>query len=351
MSNDGQISHAMDNKSSTSSVSSNVHDSKLFSKHSSQNNRNQLQSTMILTTPINHKPQHIQGNRSKGKNYIHNSNNQENKCTITNNNDNKKETLKNSHRREKNGVNSSIPNANVVRKVLKNHNVSKQINHGSMKASATNNHKSKICKLNTTKLYNNRHRLDIKSYHEQKFKAATKSNKHYDNYNKNVMKKSLTQNHASGFREVATLKNAAVKQVEYFFSVDELVKNIYMRKHMDVEGFLPAAIIFNFPSVLSCCVPYYDLLDALKNSNVVEVDIANECLRIKGGEEQYKRWLFPNADGTYGCPKWIIARNDPKEVEEKKEDCRTQYETDVCEERPALQELCHSNNDDKCGKC
>jgi len=35
----------------------------------------------------------------------------------------------------------------------------------------------------------------------------------------------------------------------------------------------------------------------------------NECVRIKGGEECYKKWLFPNPDGTFGCARWI------KEVE------------------------------------
>ena len=84
---------------------------------------------------------------------------------------------------------------------------------------------------------------------------------------------------------------------------------------MDVEGYLPAAIVFNFPSVLSFSyfVPYYELLEALEESERVEVDAVNECLRVKGvcvdeennGEEEYKKWLLPNGDGTFGCPKWI----------------------------------------------
>ncbi len=105
--------------------------------------------------------------------------------------------------------------------------------------------------------------------------------------------------------EWEAFKKSAVMQVEYFFTVDELVKNIYLRKQMDVEGYLPAAIVFNFPSVLAHCIPYYDLLEAIQvNSETIEVDMTNECLRIKG-EDNYKRWLMPNGDGTFGVTKWI----------------------------------------------
>lgn len=114
-------------------------------------------------------------------------------------------------------------------------------------------------------------------------------------------------------QELAAYKNAAVAQVNYFFSTDELIKNIYMRNQMDVEGYLPAAIVFNFPSVLSFSVPYYDLLEALKESKIVEVDYDNECLRLKGTKEEYKKWLFPNGDGTFGCPKWFIPQEESKE--------------------------------------
>lgn len=141
-----------------------------------------------------------------------------------------------------------------------------------------------------------------------KAKLTTNNNKKQNKKKSNIMKKN--KSYAVNTRELTALKHAAVKQVEYFFSIDELIKNVYMRKHMDVDGFLPAAIVFNFPSVLSFCVPYYDLLDALKDSESVEVNFENECLRVKGGEEQYKRWLFPNPDGTYGCPKWIISKGD-----------------------------------------
>lgn len=159
---------------------------------------------------------------------------------------------------------------------------------------------------------------------------TTNSNKKQDKKkNSSPMKKNKGKLFTHNTNNIAATKLAAVKQIEYFFSTDELVKNVFMRKHMDVDGYLPAAIVFNFPSVLSYCVPYYDLLEALKLSKMVEVDFENECLRVKGGEEKYKRWLFPNPDGTYGCPKWIISKGDDDDryhacsndhFEEKKDD-------------------------------
>uniref|UniRef100_A0A7S3V7T2 HTH La-type RNA-binding domain-containing protein n=1 Tax=Chaetoceros debilis TaxID=122233 RepID=A0A7S3V7T2_9STRA len=122
---------------------------------------------------------------------------------------------------------------------------------------------------------------------------------------KNKVKKQKDVHYIPTPEEYEALKKSAVQQVEYFFSVDELIKNIYLRKQMDVEGYLPAAIVFNFPTVLSHYIPYYDLMESVQESEVVEVDLTNECLRLKGGEEACKKWLFPNKDGTLGVAKWI----------------------------------------------
>lgn len=102
---------------------------------------------------------------------------------------------------------------------------------------------------------------------------------------------------------IEQMKVEAVKQIEYFFSTEELVKNVFLRRHMDVEGYLPAAIVFNFPSVAGFGLSYEDLLSAVtKKSDQLDVDPDNECLRLREGHE---KWLFPNDDGTFGCPKWL----------------------------------------------
>lgn len=103
--------------------------------------------------------------------------------------------------------------------------------------------------------------------------------------------------------EQDALKSDAVRQVDYFFSVNELSRNVWLRTHMDVEGYVPAAIIFNFPSVCAYGLPYQVLLAAVaETSKIVEVDGQNETIRLTEG---YELWLCPNAEGGHGCPRWL----------------------------------------------
>lgn len=124
------------------------------------------------------------------------------------------------------------------------------------------------------------------------------------------------------------LKNAtdkALSQIEFFFSNDELCRNTYLRHLMDVEGYLPAAIVFNFPSVMNLSVPYQVLMDALNtDSSILEVDKVNETLRLR---ENYKQWLYPNENGGYGCPRWI-KQASPESTNEKVENQGVESEAD-----------------------
>mmetsp|Transcript_24101 Transcript_24101/g.56609 ORF Transcript_24101/g.56609 Transcript_24101/m.56609 type:complete len:202 (-) Transcript_24101:305-910(-) len=108
--------------------------------------------------------------------------------------------------------------------------------------------------------------------------------------------------------ELEQLKVALVCQVEYFFSDDELCRNTFLRKHMDCEGFAPAAMIFNFPSIAAYCFHYYDLLTTLsEKSSFLEIDQVNETLRRR---DDYRKWLHPNGEGGFGCPRWIMQAED-----------------------------------------
>lgn len=41
----------------------------------------------------------------------------------------------------------------------------------------------------------------------------------------------------------------AVQQIEYFFSVENLARDTYLRAHLDEAGWVPLAFVCNFPSV------------------------------------------------------------------------------------------------------
>jgi len=127
-------------------------------------------------------------------------------------------------------------------------------------------------------------------------------------------------------KQLEKYKIDALKQVEYFFTTDELCRNTFLRKNMDTEGYIPAAIIFNFPSVYQYNVPYQALLETIESkSEMLEVDAPNETFRLKNGE--YKKWLFPdpNNKGVFGCPRWI--KQPEAELEEGQQEVGGEHQT------------------------
>jgi la-related protein 1 len=89
---------------------------------------------------------------------------------------------------------------------------------------------------------------------------------------------------------------------EFYFSPDNLVRDIFLRQHMDVDGYVPLAFVGSFQAVYSVHQDYASLLEAVKSSESVELDLENEKVRLRDG---WQKWLWPNADGGYGVPRYI----------------------------------------------
>ena len=101
----------------------------------------------------------------------------------------------------------------------------------------------------------------------------------------------------------------AKQQVEYYFTPENLVRDTFLRQQMDVEGYVPVAFLASFHSVYAIHQGYASLLESLKNSEVVEMDIPNEKIRTRFSWQQ---WLWPNPNGGYGLPKYIkMSGNSP----------------------------------------
>lgn len=94
---------------------------------------------------------------------------------------------------------------------------------------------------------------------------------------------------------------------EFYFSPDNLVRDIFLRQHMDMDGFVPLAFVGSFQAVYSVHQDYPSLLAAVKDSELVELDEENEKVRLRDG---WHKWLWPNADGGYGVPRYIKAADD-----------------------------------------
>ena len=101
------------------------------------------------------------------------------------------------------------------------------------------------------------------------------------------------------YYDEAAVKSALRGQIEHYFSKQNLVRDIFLRQRMDREGYIPCEMLFGFPRVRAMCFSIEFMLAAIKDSDVLDVDIENEKVRVKGS---WKAWLFPSSDGTLGVP-------------------------------------------------
>lgn len=82
------------------------------------------------------------------------------------------------------------------------------------------------------------------------------------------------------------LTDVIIKQIDYYFSDTNLVKDNYLRSNMDEQGWVPITLIANFPRVKSLTSNVELILDSLKTSSVVEVQ--GDKLRKR---DDWMKWL------------------------------------------------------------
>ncbi|KAK7376689.1 hypothetical protein VNO80_02103 [Phaseolus coccineus] len=67
------------------------------------------------------------------------------------------------------------------------------------------------------------------------------------------------------------LSNMIVRQIEYYFSDANLVRDEFLRSKMDDQGWVPVTLIADFPRVKSLTTNVQLILDSMRTSTVVEV--------------------------------------------------------------------------------
>jgi len=70
-----------------------------------------------------------------------------------------------------------------------------------------------------------------------------------------------------------SLKGQVRRQIEYYFSVDNLCKDIYLRRNMDPEGFVSFGAVCGFNRVQALSTDHLMILDSVQDSEVLEVKI------------------------------------------------------------------------------
>ena len=79
-------------------------------------------------------------------------------------------------------------------------------------------------------------------------------------------------------------------QIEYYFSVENLCKDVFLRAKMDSNGYIALGVIssFNRVRMLTTDVPF--IVESLQSSTVVELSEDNMSIRVRNGHEQ---WVLP----------------------------------------------------------
>ncbi|CAJ0579162.1 unnamed protein product, partial [Mesorhabditis spiculigera] len=75
------------------------------------------------------------------------------------------------------------------------------------------------------------------------------------------------------------LKEAVRKQIEYYFSPDNLQKDFFLRRKMSPEGYLPIALIASFPRVRSLTEDIAIIVEALRISDKIELNDIGDLVR------------------------------------------------------------------------
>ncbi|KAL2504386.1 La-related protein 1C [Abeliophyllum distichum] len=79
-----------------------------------------------------------------------------------------------------------------------------------------------------------------------------------------------------------------VKQIDYYFSSENLVKDTFLRQNMDEEGWVPIQLIAGFKKVMELTDNIQLILEAIQASNVVEVQV--DKVRRKN---DWMKWIMP----------------------------------------------------------
>mmetsp|Transcript_40259 Transcript_40259/g.41069 ORF Transcript_40259/g.41069 Transcript_40259/m.41069 type:complete len:297 (-) Transcript_40259:328-1218(-) len=91
-----------------------------------------------------------------------------------------------------------------------------------------------------------------------------------------------------------------VYNIEMLFNVENLCRDTFLRSYMDEAGYIPIPFICNYVTIFGANYP--DIVNMLRESSTLEVDIENETVRLK---ENWQMWLMPNGEGGMGLPLYV----------------------------------------------
>ncbi|KAL4976730.1 hypothetical protein BDW66DRAFT_46808 [Aspergillus desertorum] len=82
-------------------------------------------------------------------------------------------------------------------------------------------------------------------------------------------------------------------QLDYYFSVDNLCKDIYLRKHMDSQGFVALSVIANFKRVKQLSEDFELLRHASRQLKAAEYYAGEDGIDRLRPRERWEQWVLP----------------------------------------------------------
>jgi la-related protein 1 len=94
-----------------------------------------------------------------------------------------------------------------------------------------------------------------------------------------------------------TVVNQARSQVEHYFSMENLLKDMCLRKNMDQEGWVNIHMIAEWPQMKKIIINQDPsiLVEAITTSQIVEVDPSQTRLRLR---RDWEKWVVPGSQSS-----------------------------------------------------
>ncbi|KAG0155476.1 hypothetical protein PDIDSM_1053 [Penicillium digitatum] len=95
------------------------------------------------------------------------------------------------------------------------------------------------------------------------------------------------------YMEPFSLMNMLSMQLEYYFSVDNMCKDMFLRKQMDSQGFVPLNVLASFKRVKSLTEDFELLRHVARQLRNVECQIGEDGVDRLRPREKWQQWVLP----------------------------------------------------------
>jgi len=94
-------------------------------------------------------------------------------------------------------------------------------------------------------------------------------------------------------------KHQVQGQLEYYFGMENMLKDMFLRRQMNQEGWVPVTILAGFKRIRSMTEDMQLVVEAIETSTTLELDAQRVNVRVK---DNWKTWVLKNQEGGEDAP-------------------------------------------------